>query len=178
MVQKHPVREMALPADALVTLRRSLRTEAGPLPTVHALHAAGYDAGRALARVFLDGITPLDELSDTTFWRRFGAFWSRRGWGRMTHEDAHRSVGILRSADWAEAGEEAGETHPACAFTAGMLASVLGAAADGPIAVLEVRCRARGDDACVFAFGSETRVHDLYGELLEGADLRGALDAL
>ncbi len=50
--------------------------------------------------------------------------------------------------------------------------------ADAPLGVLEVMCRARGDEECVFAFGSETRVHDLYGELLEGRDLAGALDAI
>ena len=50
--------------------------------------------------------------------------------------------------------------------------------AGGPVAVLEVTCRTRGDDACAFAFGSEGAVHELYGKLLEGADLDGALDAL
>lgn len=179
MAQDRRVREMALPATALVTLRRSLRTEAGPLPTVHALHAAGYRAGESMARIFLEGLArPLDELTVPAFWERFRTFWSRRGWGSLVHDDVHPSIGLLRSDDWAEAGEERVETQPSCAFTSGMLASILGEAAEGPVAVLEVRCRARGDDECVFAFGSETRVHDLYGRLLEGDDLKGVLDAL
>ena len=36
----------------------------------------------------------------------------------------------------------------------------------------------RGGDACEFAFGSETTVHDLYGKLLDGADMATSLEAL
>ncbi|NIX42216.1 MAG: hypothetical protein GWN06_24335, partial [Gemmatimonadetes bacterium] len=50
--------------------------------------------------------------------------------------------------------------------------------AGGPIAVLEVSCRARGDDCCDFAFGSETAIHGLYGRLLQGENLQAALAAL
>lgn len=179
MDREHRVREMALPANALISLRQSLRTEAGPLPAIHALHGAGYQAGDYMARAFFRELPePPDQLPASAFWDSFRTFWSRRGWGSLTHDDAHPSLGLLRSDDWAEAGDEAAETQPSCTFTTGMLASLLGRVAEGPIAVLEVECRARGDDECVFAFGSETRVHDLYGELLEGADLRGALDAL
>lgn len=179
MREEHPVREMAVPSTTLVTLRQALRSEAGPLPTVHALHAAGYATGEAMAEVFVDGLSrPLDEIPTPEFWHALSGFWKQRGWGTLTHRDVHPGVGLLRSEDWGEVGEVGAESQPSCAFTSGMLASLLGRTADGPVAVLEVTCRSRGDDACVFAFGSETTVHELYGTLLDGATLEDALDGL
>lgn len=179
MDQEKPAREMILPASALVTLRQSLRTEVGPLSTVHALHAAGYAAGESMAEMlFRDVEGPLDRLPAAEFWNRFRTFWTRRGWGTLRHDDAHPSMGLLRSDDWAEAGEDAEETQPSCAFTAGILTALLGRAAGGAVAVLEVACRARGDEECVFAFGEESRVHALYGHLLENDDLDAALAAV
>lgn len=174
-----PAREVILPASALLTLRRTLRSEAGPLPTVHALHDAGYSVGESMAEILVEDLDGgPGEVSAQRYWDRFGAFWARRGWGRLRHEDAHPRIGLLRSDDWAEAGEATEETQPSCAFTAGVLAGLLGRTAGAPLAVLEVACRARGDGECVFAFGSETRVHDLYGSLLEGEDLDAVLAAL
>lgn len=179
MSEQSRPREMALPETALITLRRSLRGEVGPLATVHALHQAGYETGKALAAPFVSGLDrDLDELPREEFWTRLGTFLSSRGWGHVEHRDPHPAVGLLVSRDWAEAGDAAAERQPSCAFSAGLLASLLGRVADGPIAVLETRCRARGDGDCTFAFGSEATVHALYGSLLEGSDLDGALAAL
>lgn len=179
MVPERSVPEVAVPATALLSLRRSLRSEAGPLAAVHALHAAGYDSGAALAGAFLEGIDGgSPNVAADAFWTRLSEFWSRRGWGSLTHRSPHPAVGLLSSSDWAEAGEEGRETQPSCAFTAGMLSAVLGRAAGGRIAVLETTCRSRGDDACVFAYGSEEAIHRLYGILLEGADLESGLEEL
>ena len=179
MAEERPVREMAVPARALVTLRRSLRSEVGPLTTVHLLHEAGYEAGLALADVFLASLgDDPEEVSEETFWRHLSDFLARRGWGSVSQRTAHPAVGLLASQDWAEAGHCQDETQPCCAFSSGMFAGVLGRAAGGPIAVLELSCMARGEDACVFAYGSETAIHQIYGELLEGADLESALSQL
>lgn len=179
MVEASSPREMALPETALITLRRSLRGEAGPLATVRALHAAGYETGEALAGSFLSFLgDDLEDMPRDRFWRRFRDFWRRRGWGRLEHRDLHPALGLLVSGDWVEAGDETRESQPSCAFTSGVLASLLGRVAGGPIAVLEIQCRARGDDRCAFAFGSETVVHDVYGALLDGADLQDALSSL
>lgn len=179
MAEGRPVREMAVPARALVTLRRSLRSEVGPLGTVHVLHEAGFDAGEALADVFLASLggSP-DEVPEETFWSHLSDFLSRRGWGSVAHRSPHPAVGLLASRDWAEAGWDREETQPCCAFSSGMFAGVLGRAAQGPIAVLELSCRARGEEACVFVYGSETAIHELYGQLLDGADLESALEEL
>jgi hypothetical protein len=59
-----------------------------------------------------------------------------------------------------------------------MLSALLSEVAGGPVAVLEVTCRTKGDERCTFAFGSAPTVHDLYGLLLDGQDLDSALAAL
>ncbi|MBW3534328.1 MAG: hypothetical protein KY453_03770 [Gemmatimonadetes bacterium] len=171
------IREVAFPAAALAGLRRALRDEAGPLAAVHALHAAGYDAGGRLFEAFTGGGDPRSR-DEHSFWRGLSDFLDRRGWGTLEHSVPHPGIGLLSSPDWAEALPEGSEHQPACAFGSGLLSSVLSRAADGPVAVLEVACRSRGDDRCTFAFGSEAAVHELYGLLLEGRDLDRALAEL
>lgn len=173
------VREVAIPAAGLSTLRRTLQQEAGPLPTIHALHAAGFASGQALWASLRKGFErELAASDEQTFWPRLGGVLVRRGWGRLSHHGAHPGIGLLASPDWAESQRTAGERQPSCIFSAGMLSALLTGVAGGPVAVLEVTCRTRGDDHCTFAFGSSATVDDLYGLLLEGRDLDGALAAL
>ena len=153
----------------------------GPIDryAIHALHAAGYESGQALWDSLRRG--PGRELAagdEATFWTRLAGALSRRGWGSLTHDSPHPGVGLLASADWAEAQAGAGERQPSCTVSAGMLSALLSGAAGGPVAVLEVTCRTRGDQRCTFAFGSSATVHDLYGLLLDGQDLHTALAAL
>jgi len=172
-------REVAVPASVFAMLRKELATEVGALPAIHALHAAGYRAGAEAARAFPAGPEEdVSSLAERDFWSRFTAFFARRGWGNLTPGASHDAVGLLDSDDWIEAsGLEAAE-DASCAFSAGLLAGFLSTLAGGPVAVLEVACRARGDGRCSFAFGSESAVHELYGQLLGGKDLEGALTAL
>lgn len=172
-------RDVVIPAGALVALRTAIRRESGPLAAIHALHDAGYAAGGTLFEAFARSVggTPSD-LAENHFWTRLSDFLSRRGWGALSHDAADRGVGFLRSEDWAEAGEGGDERQPGCAFSAGLFSHFLTSAAGGPVAVLEVSCRARGDDACVFAYGAEAAVHTLYGSLLDGADLTAAVARL
>ena len=171
--------EIAMPASVLTSLRRALHDGCGRLATIHALHAAGYDAGTdavsGFADVAEDGPAAMGE---DDFWARLQAFFGRRGWGSMNHAPANDAVGVLSSSDWVEASPDEPDPEASCSFTTGFLCGFLSEVADGPVAVLEVTCRTRGDEACAFAFGSEGAVHELYGKLLDGADLDGALDAL
>lgn len=173
-------RDVALPASVFTTLRRELSDEVGPVPALHALHAAGYAAGIATAPALLgSGDAEPASLATDVFWARLTAFLARRGWGRLSHRAPHEAVGLLESGDWVEADEdEAAGEDASCSFTSGYLSGLLSEIAGGPVAVLEVSCRGRGDTTCTFAFGSETAIHELYGQLLEGADLDGALEAL
>jgi len=171
-------REIAVPVRIFGDLRDALGKEAGPLPAIRAMHAAGYAAGMAAAdelRSAPEG-DPL-ALPPEAFWARVAAFFSRRGWGTLTHEAVHEGVGTLTSSDWAEGAVE-GADDASCSFSTGFLSGLLTALAGGPIAVLEVSCRARGDGQCSFAFGNASAIHDLYGKLIEGANLSGALASL
>ena len=173
------VREIAVPVSVFGSLRSELEKEAGTLPTVHALHHVGYRAGTQAATAFskLSGGDVFSSSGDS-FWARLADFFGKRGWGMLNHEAAHAGVGLLSSSDWAEASMDEIDPNASCCFSTGFLSGLLSELAGGPVAVLEVECRTRGETACRFAFGSETAIHDLYGFLLDGGDLDGALASL
>lgn len=177
-MEVRPLREVALPAKGFAELRRSLRDEVGALAAVHGLHAAGFSAGEDLFHGFARTLdTAVRGVPEDELWERVARFFKQKGWGTLRHRSLHPGIGILESADWAEAVPGA-ESQPSCAFTTGVLSNFLTLAAGGPVAVLEVTCSSRGDDLCGFAFGSEAAVHELYGHLLEGASLDDALARL
>lgn len=172
-------REIAVPVSVFGSLRTELAKEAGTLPAVHALHSAGYYAGTAAAASLVAGSgNGAASLTQEAFWTKLTDFFSQRGWGSIRHEPVHAAVGFLTSTDWAEATQEESDPDASCLFSTGFLSGLLSALAGGPVAVLEIGCRTRGERHCRFAFGSETAIHELYGRLLDGVRLAEALDAL
>lgn len=173
-------REIAVPVSMFGSLRAELEKEAGTLPTVHALHHAGYAAGAAAAQSLAgNGSADSRGLGQEAFWVRLSDFFGQRGWGTLRHERRHKAVGILTSTDWAEASDTGAGPDASCHFSTGFLSGLLSELAGGPVAVLEVGCRMRGGTTCQFAFGSESAIHELYGRLLDDdVDLDGALAAL
>lgn len=167
-------REVAIPAETFVRLREAVRDESGPDTASLALRAAGYRAGEALAERLLD---PSGRTRAADFWNRLADHFRKRGWGELLHERLHPAVGMLSSADWAEACGE-GETRPACAYTSGQLAALLSDVAGGAVAVLETECRSCGDGRCAFVFGSEAVVERVNRDLLHGRSLSDALERL
>jgi hypothetical protein len=173
------LREIAVPISIFISLRNELKKEAGALPTIHALHHAGYDAGTAAAAPFgLGGSEDGASMGQSAFWAMISGFFARRGWGTLTQSSGHAGIALLSSPDWAEASHDSVDSDASCCFSTGFLSGLLSGLAEAPVAVLEVDCRARGDDQCRFAFGSEVAIHDLSGYLLEGSTLEGALAAL
>ncbi len=175
-----PPREVSLPAEAFDHLRTAAaHSDRGG--GVEALHAAGYASGTSLYRLFTRSLSGAPEsVGVTPFFEGLSACFRTRGWGTLTHESRHPGVAVLSSPDWAEAdgAVERAETPAGCAFSTGVLSSLLTRAAGAPVAVLETSCRGRGDDRCTFAFGSEATIRQLYRTLLEGDSLDDALDAL
>lgn len=171
-------REIAIPATAFGSLRAHLEKEAGALPTVHALHHAGYAAGAAAAPALASNLGEAGTIGEDAFWAKVADFFGKRGWGSLRHARAHAAVGLLTSTDWAESTSGDGGPDASCHFSAGFLSGLLTELAGGPVAVLEVACRSRGGPACQFVFGSEGAIHELYGRLLEDDNLDGALAAL
>src|SRR5688572_8762062 len=97
------LREIAIPATAFGSLRAQLEKEAGPLQTVHALHHAGYAVGAAAAPSLTGGSSDGGSLGEDAFWAKLSDFFAKRGWGSLRHARPHPAVGLLSSADWAEA---------------------------------------------------------------------------
>ncbi len=170
-------REIAVPVSIFGSLRDELSKEAGALPTIHALHHAGYAAGESAAASFGDPAA-VAEMGQSLFWSRVSDFFSKRGWGTLSLADQRSGIALLQSGDWVEASTDEVDEDASCCFSTGFLSGMLSTLAGGPVAVLEVDCRSRGGDRCVFAFGSEQAVHDLYGKLLDGETLEGALAGL
>jgi predicted hydrocarbon binding protein len=173
-------REIVLPASVFGVLRKELGSGTSPLAAIHALHAAGHTSGTDAAEAFLASAgVEVSRLSTDAFWKAVEGFLARRGWGSLRHVDRHEGVGFLVSGDWAEARHAPEDSEEAaCSFSNGFLSGFLTRLANGPVAVLEVTCRGRGDESCTFAFGSGDAIHELYGQLLEGEDLDNALAAL
>jgi predicted hydrocarbon binding protein len=173
-------RDVAIPPEALVALRRALHEEAGALPAIHALRSAGYAAGSTLADLFAGEVEGGDPgaLDRSTYFDRLRRFLEARGWGTLHHTAPHPGVGLISSSDWAEATQDGDEDEPSCAFSSGMLSALLSRTAGAPVAVLQVGCRSRGDEDCSFAFGSEAAVDELFRLLEEHHDLDAALAGL
>jgi predicted hydrocarbon binding protein len=173
------VRDLAIPVTALTHLRQALRKEVGALEATHTLHDAGFAAGGSLFEQFV-GMTKTApaSLDPSRFWETLSRFFESRGWGRISQERIHPGLGVIRAREWAECDPAGDETQPGCAFTAGVLAHLLGRVAEGPVAVLEVACGSRGDEACEFLFGSEGVIHEVYGHLLNGRSLDSVLRSL
>ncbi len=172
-------REVAVPVSVFEALRSEFEKDAGTLRTVRAMQHAGYEAGlAAAAALHREAGGDAFALSTSSFWSNLSAHFEKRGWGSLAHRAPHAAVSTLTSTDWAESATGVTGPEGACSFSAGILSGLLSHLAGGAVAVLEVSCRSRGDDACSFAFGSETAIHDLYGHLLEDADLERALRAL
>lgn len=172
-------RDLTLPATALSALWSSLYRQAGSPAATQALHAAGHESGVALFEKLDRGARgPLAELGEGAFWEHMEETFRRGGWGTLRHRRIHSGLGLLSTSDWAEAEAGHDDGHPGCAFTSGLFVGFLGRVAGGPLAVLEVGCRTRGDGECHFAFGSERAIHELYGLLLDGVDLQRALEQL
>ncbi|MEX0856249.1 MAG: V4R domain-containing protein [Gemmatimonadota bacterium] len=172
-------RDLTLPASALRHLGRMIRREAGSLGGTHALQDAGFAAGEDFLQAFADEVgEPLGKLPAARFWTELDAFFEVRGWGRVEQVRLHPAFGVLHAHDWGESDPAGTEAQPGCAFSAGVLARMLGSIAGGPVAVLEVGCRSRGDGECSFLVGSELAIHEIYGHLLDGAPLDVALQKL
>jgi len=181
-----------LTLDDLTRILREAQDEPGRDLSPSALQRAGFAAGEGLFREFAAGIPGKDpaSLAGERFWEVLARFFQRRGWGRITQSRVHPGMGLLTAWDWAETrnaetghgrtgdgeGGLRGAGAAGCAISTGMLARILGEVAQGPVAVLQVACPSRGDDACQFLFGHEDPVRRSYDLLQEGVPLDQILE--
>jgi predicted hydrocarbon binding protein len=161
--------ELALPAAALGALRNALTASVGAEAAADALRAAGHAAGDAFYRILAAGDDDaVAGLGADRFWARLALLFSARGWGQLSFDEAHPGVGSLHATDWAEAAGDGDAAAASCHLTTGLLANLLGQVAGSEVAVLEVECRARGDQRCRFLFGGTEAVYAVYDRLSAG----------
>lgn len=171
-------RDIRLPADAILALRRTLVREVGAEAAARALQEAGNAAGDALHER-LNRVAEGDGLGQTpsgSFWERLASLFREMGWGTAEHRDLHPGVGALDVREWFEVDPNA--RRASCPFTTGVLANVLGRVAGGEVAVLQVELPDGSARGCRFLFGGPAALQRLYGGLREGRDLQTALGAL
>ncbi|MEQ1692163.1 MAG: 4-vinyl reductase, partial [Gemmatimonas sp.] len=77
-------------------------------------------------------------------------FFSEFGWGQLQFTSLSDAVIAVDADDWGEAEGSGGGCH----VSTGLFAGFFGRLANAPIAVLEVQCRAAGDQRCRFLLGS------------------------
>jgi predicted hydrocarbon binding protein len=160
--------ELVMPVAALTALRGALITAVGDDAAADALRAAGYAAGNAFHATLTAGADDAGAVSADQFWSSFATLFASRGWGRIRFSEAHPGVGSLESSDWTEGATDDDAQRPACHFTTGLFANLLGKVAGADVAVIEVECRARGDARCRFLFGGAEAVHAVYDRLTAG----------
>ncbi len=169
-------RDIQIPAQSILAIRRALIRQTDAATAVHALQEAGNSAGDALfERLAHHGEDPGDTPL-ATFWNRLTAVFRELGWGTVEHQAPHPGVGALVARDWFEI--EDGARTPSCPFTTGVLANILGRAAGGEVAVLQVACEESGPRCVRFLFGAPEVLDRLYSGLREGRDVEAGLAAL
>ena len=163
--------EITVPACIFSALRNELGNISGKRSSSKLLQKVGYRAGSSASTLFKEGLdSEVLETRKSAFWAHLCDFFSRRGWGKLVVNSDHPKLGFLTSNDWAEAMTAEADQNASCCFSTGFISGLLSEIAGSPVAVLEAKCRARGDTACKFAFGAEHAVRDLYGQLLVEAD--------
>lgn len=169
------IREIRIPADSILALRRTLRQEVGARAATQALQKAGHAAGDALYPR-LDRSDSVGETPQATFWSRLSSLFREMGWGTVDHQDVHAGVGALVATDWFEIDPVA--STPTCPFSTGVLANVLGRVAGQDVSVMVVPCEDHHDGCCRFLFGAGPVLQQVYAGLQEGQELEATLTGL
>lgn len=169
-------RDIKLPAESLLALRRSLVRQLGSDAAIRALQEAGHAAGDTLFQRIADDEDAVGRTPHDAFWHRLAGLFRELGWGAVEHESPHPGVGALVARDWFEADESAPKAG--CPFTTGVLANILGRAAGGEVAVLQVPCEDNGPRCVRFLFGAPGVLDRLYTGLRQGNPVGAELTAL
>ncbi|MEE8061820.1 MAG: V4R domain-containing protein [Gemmatimonadales bacterium] len=163
---------LGLSPRALHTLRASLERDHG-LSTAAYLQEAGFAAGRDTFEAFQTWLertrqVGTEELDAAFLEETTSAFFGEHGWGTFTFSPLSEAVMAIDSSDWAEATNGASSQYPCCHVSSGLLADFFGRLAGETVAVMEVECRSRGDDACRFLMGSPDTLATVYERMAEG----------
>lgn len=158
---------------ALHQLRQSLERDTGGQAAAY-LQEAGFAGGQELFEAFdrwlagaYAGAKPA-ELDAEFLGDALARFFEAEGWGAIQVSRPAPAVLALDAEHWAESADPGSAEYPTCHLSCGLLADFLGRIADGPVAVMEVECRSRGDARCRFLAGAPDTMSALYDRLARG----------
>jgi predicted hydrocarbon binding protein len=161
-------------------LRASLERDTG-LQASSYLQEAGFAGGEELYTEFSDWLVATRGLErpgdlDAEFLNEvLSEFFSEQGWGALEATQLDPALLALDSSEWAEASDAGGGEFPSCHLTCGLLADFFGRLSSGPVAVMEVECRSRGDARCRFLAGAPETLSALYDRMSQGLTYGEAL---
>jgi predicted hydrocarbon binding protein len=161
-------------------LRAALERDTG-LQAASYLQEAGFAGGEELFAEFTEwlaatrGVERPADLDAEFLGEVLSQFFAEHGWGALEIQRLGDAVLALDAAEWAEAADEGRGEFPSCYLTCGLLADFLGRLSDGPVAVMEVECRSRGDARCRFLAGAPETLSTVYDRMAQGSGYRDAL---
>lgn len=172
----------AVPNTSLRALRSALVRDLGD-GFARVLQEAGFAGGNAVLAALAEwggrhGLPAPETLPVATFQTALTRFLAESGWGSLAITPLGEAVLALDAEDWAEADPSAPMPYPACYYSAGMFADLLGRVADAPVGCMEVECRSSGGDRCRFLVGNPEVMAHLYRRIIEGVGYRDALTEL
>lgn len=168
--------------DALRALRDSLERSVGAASATR-LQEVGFAAGAGMLDALdrwcsRQGHGHPEAMGVSRFRAALTAFLAESGWGAARITTLAEGIECVEATGWAEADVTRHEAYPACGFTAGLLADLLGRVGDAPMACLEVTCASCGDDACRFLVGSPEMLGAVHARMAEGLGYRDAVAAV
>ena len=177
-----PLALSSVPHTSLRALRSALVRDLGD-GFASVLQEAGFAGGASVLDAFTGwcgrhGLAAPAALPMATFEAALTRFLAEAGWGRITVTPIGDVVLAIDSDDWAEAEADPPMPYPACYYTAGMFADLLGRVAEAPVGCMEVTCRSSGASACRFLVGSPAVLAQVYQQIAAGGQYVEALDAL
>jgi len=165
---------LQLPRPLVASLISAVMAGRSPQEGAELLRLAGYDAGESIYEMLRDRLAArgyagdVEESDASAFWEALSD-----SWGTVRHRELHPGVAEISSGDWFEA--DAVPAGGACHLSTGIFADLLRRVAGDDVAVLEVGCRARGDDDCRFLFGGPAALEALHARIGAGEDLETAV---
>ena len=159
---------------ALRALRQALMHDLGD-QFAGVLQQTGSAGGAELMTAFdgwcsRKGLGHPEALAMSRFRSALTDFLRDAGWGTVRFVELGTAVLALEATDWAEAEEAPRLAYPSCFYSAGLLADLFGRVADGPMACLEVSCRASDAPTCRFLVGSPEVLTAVHQRIVEGMD--------
>ncbi len=164
----------------LHNLRYSLSRDLGDRAPEY-LQTAGFATAPQVYARFLKwlpeftGVDDPEDLVSSSLGEVLSGFFSALGWGTLEIEQTGNGALALTTTDWAEAEPGSNAHQPSCYLSSGLFTDFLGRLSKVPVSVMEVECRSRGDERCLFIAGSPQTMEAVFEALAAGGSYESVL---